>query len=338
MWSRKPTPVSRVARAVAVERRATAGRRSPGLAVDLGGAASSAWHSPDARLHRLGVPLEALGARRSAPPARGQRAGGVADPAPRSCAGGSARGESPEAKRAAPPVGSDVVGARDVVAERGRRRSRPTNRQPGAAHPRRQRLGVGADELEVLGRERLGERERLRGVRDVDEPRRSRRCPGVRRGARRARRAAPRSATTATTSVPAPCSACASRSSADGSASAPAVGDHEQVARAREAVDPDVARTPGAWPPARTGCPGPTITSTRGDGLGAVGERGDRLRAAHRGRPRRRPHSAQAARIDRVDSPAPAARTRRPRRRPAARAVTTPITTVLGYGARPPGT
>ena len=72
---------------------------------------------------------------------------------------------------------------------------------------------------------------------------------------------------------------------------------------------------PGAWPPGRRGCPGPTMTSTGRDRLGAVGERGDRLRAAHA--------------VDLVDAAeraggedrrgAPARRRRPPRRRRRAR-------------------
>ena len=47
-----------------------------------------------------------------------------------------------------------------------------------------------------------------------------------------------------------------------------------------EAVDARRGRTAGAWPPGRRALPGPTITSTARR-LGAVGERGDRLGAAH---------------------------------------------------------
>jgi hypothetical protein len=47
-----------------------------------------------------------------------------------------------------------VVRPGDVVAERGRPRA--DEHAPGAAHARRERLGLGAHELQVLGRERLG--------------------------------------------------------------------------------------------------------------------------------------------------------------------------------------
>ena len=82
------------------------------------------------------------------------------------------------------------------------------------------------------------------------------------------------------TSVPGPCSAWASRSSASGSGSAPGVGDHDQVARPGEAVDPDL---PEHLP---LGLLNVQVSRAddhvdRLDRLGAVRERRDRLRPAH---------------------------------------------------------
>ena len=51
-----------------------------------------------------------------------------------------------------------MVGAGDVVAEGGRSRE-PHEHASGAAHARRKRLLSSADQLEVLGRELVGERE-----------------------------------------------------------------------------------------------------------------------------------------------------------------------------------
>ena len=116
-----------------------------------------------------------------------------------------------------------------------------------------------------------------------------------------------------------------------------AVGDQHHVARPGEPVDPDLAEhlPLGLLHVKVAG------TDDHVDGrhrLGPVRERGDRLRAAHPVDDRRAGQPA-GAEDDRVDLAVKA------RRRahgdlltPATRAVTTPITTVLGYGARPPGT
>ena len=79
--------------------------------------------------------------------------------------------------------------------------------------------------------------------------------------------------------------------------------------------------------------PGPAITSTRGDRLGAVGERGDRLRAAHRVD---LVDAAQRARGQDRRVRAPGAQTTTSST-PAARAVTTPMTTVRRIRAAPAG-
>ena len=196
----------------------------------------AAWRSkPSAR---------AIGA-----PARASAAGRGADAdlahAPAEVARAELRGE---ARRAAGR--QRVVRARDVVAERGAR-SRARRTRAGAAHARRERLGVGADELEVLGREGLGEGQRGLEVGGVDERRgRVARVEVDRVEQRRRRRC------TAQTIVPAPCSAWAARSMRTSAGSAPAAGQHEHVAGPGEAVDPDVAARPAAWPPARRGCRG----------------------------------------------------------------------------------
>ena len=106
MWSRKPTPVARVPAPVPSS-------ASVEAHVGLGGVALDAsrvrlmrpWILPDARLHRLGVHLEALGA--------GDRGAGGGELARRASPIRTSaivrrkwRGESAEAKRAAPPVGS----------------------------------------------------------------------------------------------------------------------------------------------------------------------------------------------------------------------------------------
>ena len=114
--------------------------------------------------------------------------GGVGRRGPRPCGGGSGATLRPEAKRAAPSVGQRVVGARDVVAERGAG-VRADEQAAGAAHARRERLGrrrptscrcSGAS----ASANASAASSRPRGIRDC----------------RRARRAARRSSLTATTS------------------------------------------------------------------------------------------------------------------------------------------
>ncbi len=72
-----------------------------------------------------------------------------------------------------------VVGAGDVVAEGGGTR-RADEEAAGGAHLRGQRLRRGALQLQVLGRERLGEGERRRRVRHADERERGAAVAGVR--------------------------------------------------------------------------------------------------------------------------------------------------------------
>ena len=102
------------------------------------------------------------------------------------------------------------------------------------------------------------------------------------------------------------------------------VGQHEQVAGAGEAVDADVAGDLALGllhvEAARAG-----DHVDAADRLGAVGERGDGLRAAH---PQHLVDPAQRA-AARITGWAPGAHTTTSST-PAARAVTTPMTTVLG--------
>ena len=106
-----------------------------------------------------------------------------------------------------------------------------------------------------------------------------------------------------------------------------------------EAVDADVGRSTCRLASCTHRLPGPTITSTRATVSRAVGQRGDRLGAAHAVDLVDAAQRA-GAEHDRVDlaAAARAASTTTTSSTPATRAVTAPITTVDGYGARPPGT
>ena len=174
-------------------------RRSVSLVLRLISARARHGGGLSRSLHRRRVALEALGARDRRAGARQRRRGGADAhlahaPAevPRRQRGGEARGAA---------GGQHVVGARDVVAEGGRAVA-PDEDAAGAADARRERLGVGADQLEVLGRERLGEGQRRLERRARRTSARGRRRRGVERRSRRAapgrrsprRRASPRRA------------------------------------------------------------------------------------------------------------------------------------------------
>ena len=75
------------------------------------------------------------------------------------------------------------------------------------------------------------------------------------------------------------CSACASRSAATRSRIGAGIGEHDDLGRPGDHVDADDAEHP---PLGRRdiGVAGADDLGDRRDGLGAVGERGDRLRAA----------------------------------------------------------
>ena len=342
MWSKKPDAGGALARAG--RRRASGSTRtsvSPVVRSISARAASCGRIVAHARLHRLGVDLEALGAgdrrRRRGRARRRPRRSRTSAIAAAEVRGARAPRRSARRRRSA---------GRGWSRRRSRRRrcraSRPTNTQPGAADPRRERLGLGADELEVLGRERVGERERAlevrrRHERDDASPTSARSAPSALR-ARRATLAA--SGDRPRPGCPAPCSAWAQQVERDRArASASRVGDHDQLAGPGEAVDADLPEHLALGLLDVERCPGPTITST-----GAAPSRCRSASAAIAWAP--------PIAVDLVDAAQRAGgedRPGRPRRRrpggahtaisrtPAARAVTTPITTVLGYGARPAG-
>ena len=120
--------------------------------------------------------------------------------------------------------GQHVVHAGHVVAEHGGR-VRTAEHGTGVADLGDEHLGVGAHELQVLGRDRVGDGDRLRRVVDEHEPAaRGERGLGLGAPRRSARGGAASCASTAsanrslqvitTATPPGPCSACASRSAA----------------------------------------------------------------------------------------------------------------------------
>ena len=143
-----------------------------------------------------------------------------------------------------------VVRARDVVAERGAAVV-ADEQAAGAAHARRERLGRGAHQLQVLGRERLGEGQRGLEVLGL------RRRPAVGRQQRPGRRSPPRRASPAR----APPARAGPRPPTPGPRPPTGSRRGRSARRSRRCRRP---RSAAAWPPARRGCPGPTITSTRG--------------------------------------------------------------------------
>ena len=270
MWSRKPTPVSRVPAPLPSSASVSLTSVSPVLrsivAVRVG---SSLLNSRRTRASIDSACTSKPSARAIGAPAAASFSAAVADPHLGHPAPEVARREHRgEARRAAGR--QHVVGAGDVVAERGRARG-ADEQAAGAAHQRRERLDLRADQLQVLGRERVRELERLARVGDLDERERGvadrralddervelrgERVADARAAARPRRRGCPRRAR--------PGRACrARRVRSSRSADVRAERD-QQVARAGEAVDADDRPRAGAWPPARRGCPGPTITSTR---------------------------------------------------------------------------
>ena len=169
-----------------------------------------------------------------------------------------------EASRAA--GGQHVVRAGDVVAERGGR-PRADEQAAGVPHPVRERLGLLADQLEVLRRDLLRRAERGRRVARLDQPRvRVRHARPLRREpldlARRPRPAAPRPARSTRPGCPA--------------RARPAPSDRARSARDRPRRRPRPRRArsgprcrrsrPGPTTCRFASCtyafPGPTITST----------------------------------------------------------------------------
>ena len=171
MWSRKPTPVSRAPSPVPSSASATLTSVSPVLRSIAARAAHVLLIVADPDLHRLRVELEALGA--------GDRRGGARE---RVVIGDAHLGEHAaevlgserrgEARRAA--RGQRVVRAGDVVAEGGAGTDEEAARVGDA---RGQLLGQRAEQLEVLGSERLRELERVLVSRARGPAGRSPRCP-----------------------------------------------------------------------------------------------------------------------------------------------------------------
>ena len=219
-----------------------------------------------------------------------------------------------------------VVGAGHVVADD---LGRVGAHEDGArvAHARQQRGGDAHHQLQVLGRQPVGDVDRgvqighqhegaVRGQRLGGDgpagqpPRAARPAPPPRRGSS--------SGASVISSARAigSCSAWASRSAAIQAGSAAPVGDHHDLAGARHHVDADVAEH------ARLGerdvdVAGPDDLVHAADGGGAVGQRRDRLGAAdapalgHAGHPGRGQHGRPA--------PAPRRRAASPGRSPARR-------------------
>ncbi len=235
---------------------------------------------------------------------------GVRDPHLGEACGGSAPASAPT--RTAPRRSSAGCGS----SRRCSRRTRspdvaPTNTQPARVIARRQRLR--ARRRPAAGARARTPRRASSACVGVARPRparRPRRCRAPADAPPRARRAASATSRRATTSVPGPCSAWASRSSASGPVSTPRVGDHAAGRSGRRSRRSRPGRTPGAWPPARTGCRGRRSRRPAATDLGAVGERRDRLRAAHPvdARSRRRA-GTRRARPGRSRRRRPAART-----------------------------
>ena len=270
MWSRKPTPVARVPAPRAVERRASGATSvSPVLRVDLRRCGSSRRHS-----------------RGCAPPStrRGPRS-------PR-----RARSRRPAGASAAAGVGGDADlrhAAAEVARRRGRRRSARRRRSAARGwsprRSRRTRSPLAAPTNRQPARV-------TRGASASAPAPISCRCSGA--SASASASAASRSSVCTSTAAPASArvgqlrrervehaaSGETATTSAAGAvlglraqvererarASAPPVDDHEQVARAGEAVDPDRAATTWRLASCTYRLPGPTITSTGADRLGPV--------------------------------------------------------------------
>ena len=345
MWSKKPTPVPRSPAPVpsSVERRARRRSRRWSRWI-VGGAA----HAP--ALHRLGVHGEALGA--------GQGGAGGREAGRRLAGQGYASHAAPEGRRATARAGS---ARRRPWAARGwsRRRSRRTpcraagadEHAAGARERVGQRLGLGADQLEVLGRDLLGERERLRERPARHHRERRSATSGARRqalGLGRPRRAAPRRARYRHSGLSAPCSAWASRSSATSSGSAPSaatttsslgpgepvdahVAEHlalglltQRVARARDHVDRRArsrCRRPARRSPARRPSGRPRYPAEHAGGEDhRVGPAAGPRRRAHRYLAAPRPRARSPRTSPRwTDTPPGRPARRRPRGRPAPR-------------------
>ncbi len=263
MWSRKPTPVARVPAPLP-------SRSSVEAHVGLAGLALDRWlcGSCAAGFSRTRASIDS--ACTSKPSARAIGAPAAASLAAAAPMRTSAmrrrkwRGESAGGEARGAAGRQHVVGAGDVVAERGARCRR---RRTGSRRVRTRGASASTSapiSCRCSGANALANAIASRGVGDLDDRERApRRRSGVRRTScsSAAASASQTSAAgeTAATRLPAPCSAWASMSSAARRSSrSPALGaEHdEQVAGPGEAVDADDAPRAGAWPPARRGCRG----------------------------------------------------------------------------------
>ena len=299
----------RAARAAPSRPSASATSVSPVVRVISAVRAHRAPILPHAGLHRLGVHDEALGAgdRRARP--RRARAAAAADAdlrhPPPEVARRSARTRSGRRRRWA-ACGSSPRRSRRTrcaLARADEQAARACARAARAPRPPRPPAAGARARAPRRTRARPRDRpSRARGRRDARPARSSaardrvqqRRVVAHRDDQRARRRARPGPAGRAPTS----------------SGSAPADAMHARSLGPAKPSMPTCPR-PGAWPPAPTGCPGPTITSTGADRLGA--RRRARRSPARRpsGRPRRRRTARAAARITGCAGRAP----RRPRRR-----------------------
>ena len=315
--SRSPAPRCRRARA----RRSRRSRRSAGRSRRCG-----SWRP----IWRIRADIDS--ACTAKPSARGdrdarpgERRGGVADP---HLAHPAAEGPTLARRRTARRPRSGGCGSNPRRSRRRPSRSRPRRRRS----PARVIRGASASAAAPISS----------GARARAPRRRPRRAGSARRRAPSARRDRRAVAASASTSRPprrqravvarpphdrvVPCSAWASRSSATAPGRRPS-GEHQQLARSGEAVDPD---RPETWRLASCTqrLPGPDDHVDGRDRLGAVGERGDGAR---------RPavdlvHAEErAGGEDRPGAPA------RRRDLPDAGGVrgTAPMTTVDGYGVAP---
>ncbi len=333
MWSRKPTPVSRVPAPVPSSASVSRTSVSPVLrsivAVRLIARGFSRTRASIDSACTSNPSARAIGRRRGR-----QLAAAPSDVhlghAPAEVARGERRGEARRAARR-----QHVVGAGDVVAERGRA-GRADEQAAGAERDHRgERLDLCADELQVLGCECVRERHAPACVVDLHE--RERRVADGRalatsclehrgeRIAERARAAHDRHHEAALAVLG--LGEHVERRQFDLVLARLCAEQHEQVARTGEAVDPHRSRRASAWPPARTGCPARrprrrdrrSRCRTRARRSPARRPCGRRARRRTAGRPpriagrsRRRP---PAASTPRRRTRRPRARSRRPSRR-----------------------
>ena len=171
MWSRNPTPLFRSPAPVPSSASPSRMLGLTGGAVDLRAAGHVSHPGPDCPRMRASIDRawsSKPSARATGAAARASAAGSAIRTSEKRAREVRRRESGGEARRAGGR--QDVVGARDVVAERGPApRADEQAARPG--DPRRERFGRHADELEMLGRERLGQRERPLGP---SKPRRRR--------------------------------------------------------------------------------------------------------------------------------------------------------------------